>query len=190
MAENEGNLPPTAPQVGQVVNGHVWTGTEWVLLIPDPAPPGINASGLLMSPKKRGGLSLSWKIAFAVLAVVLAVGVFTQFRSGTKVGGTSSSSVASPRTVTFEVTGTALYVNITLRAGKTKTQQSDVVVPMKSKLGNPLTYSAYPGDFLYISAQNQGEYGSVTCTIKVDGVTLISNTSSGAYVIATCDGSA
>lgn len=41
------------------------------------------------------------------------------------------------------------------------------------------------GDFLYISAQNQCDYGYVTVKIVQNGVTLRENTSSGAYVIAT-----
>ena len=51
-----------------------------------------------------------------------------------------------------------------------------------------MTHEFGPGEFVYISAQNEGEYGSVTCRITVDGVVVSENTSSGAYGIATCEG--
>jgi hypothetical protein len=43
---------------------------------------------------------------------------------------------------------------------------------------------------MYVSGQNATEYGTVTCRIKVDGNVVSQNTSSGAYSIATCSGSA
>jgi len=39
------------------------------------------------------------------------------------------------------------------------------------------------GEFLYISVQNEGESGSVECTILVDGRAISTATSTGAYVI-------
>jgi hypothetical protein len=45
-----------------------------------------------------------------------------------------------------------------------------------------------PGDFVYFSAQNTSEYGTLTCTIKVGGVPISENTATGAYAIATCEG--
>jgi hypothetical protein len=41
--------------------------------------------------------------------------------------------------------------------------------------------------FLYISAQNTGEYGGLTCQITVDGVVVAQNSASGAFTIATCE---
>lgn len=45
-----------------------------------------------------------------------------------------------------------------------------------------------PGQFLYLSAQNQCDYGYVTVKFVKDGVTLKENTSQGGYVIATISG--
>ncbi len=45
-----------------------------------------------------------------------------------------------------------------------------------------------PGTFLYVSAQNQHDSGDVTCTLFVDGQQVQTHTSTGAYVIVTCDG--
>jgi hypothetical protein len=49
-------------------------------------------------------------------------------------------------------------------------------------------YPMYPGDFVYISAQNLDEYGGVTVEIWLDGVKMKSSESSGSYVIATASG--
>ena len=133
--------------------------------------------------KASGGKALFGLIVLALLIVGLVVSCNNR-------GKTASPVVPTTRTVTLEVTGTALSVDITLQVGKTQSQQSKVTVPMRTKDGSLLTFSAQPGDFLYISAQNQGDTGTVTCSIKEEGVEVSTNTSSGAYVIASCDGSA
>lgn len=50
------------------------------------------------------------------------------------------------------------------------------------------TFTFHAGDFVYVSVQNQQGAGSVTCRITVDGAVVSENTSSGGYVIATCQG--
>jgi hypothetical protein len=54
----------------------------------------------------------------------------------------------------------------------------------------PKTYSfdSFPDSFLYISAQNQGESGTVKVSIYVDGELFKTSSSSGAYVIASAHG--
>lgn len=44
-----------------------------------------------------------------------------------------------------------------------------------------------PGDFLYVSVQNDTDRGSVECSIYVDGERVSRNYSSSAYGIATCE---
>lgn len=44
------------------------------------------------------------------------------------------------------------------------------------------------GQFLYMSAQKDDNYGTVTCRIYVDEVLISKNSSSGDYAIATCTG--
>jgi hypothetical protein len=56
--------------------------------------------------------------------------------------------------------------------------------------GWTVNYTMPDGGFMYVSGQNATEYGTVTCRIKVDGNVVSQNTSSGAYSIATCSGSA
>lgn len=94
---------------------------------------------------------------------------------------------AKPDVLEYHVTGTAKTAAVTYKTG-TGTQQNTVDVPMKNKgggVGVTMKGSAIPS-FKYISAQNQDSYGSITCQIILNGVTISENTSSGAYVIASC----
>jgi len=86
--------------------------------------------------------------------------------------------------VRYEITGTAESVSITYsnEDGGTS-QKSEVYLP-----NSCILYPMYEGDFLYISAQNNGEYGSVTTEIYVAGELFRTSTSYGAYVIATSSG--
>lgn len=52
------------------------------------------------------------------------------------------------------------------------------------------SFSAKSGQFLYVSAQNEGDSGSVECEITVDGYTVKHTESQGGYVIASCSTSA
>lgn len=85
--------------------------------------------------------------------------------------------------VVYEVTGSAQSASLTWATTGGGTSQQTVNLPWNIK------YTMRDGDFVYISAQNQGKTGSVTTTIKADGKTFKSTTSTGAYVIATASGS-
>ena len=87
-----------------------------------------------------------------------------------------------PPEVYYVVEGTASSVSITLINAQGGTEQDDVPVPYKQQVR--LDW----GDFAFISAQNRGERGSVTCQILVNGDVWRESTSSGAYKIATCSG--
>ena len=82
--------------------------------------------------------------------------------------------------IKYEVTGTASTVDITYenRDGGTS-QISDRYLPWE------YTFTGKSGDFVYVSAQNQGSSGTVTVTIYDGDRILDTSTSSGAYVIAT-----
>lgn len=87
-------------------------------------------------------------------------------------------------TVDYIVSGSADRVDITYENGSGNAEQiSDVSLPWE------YSFDGASGDFLYISAQNQGTNGSVTCEIYVNGTLEETSTSSGAYVIATASGS-
>ena len=82
--------------------------------------------------------------------------------------------------VEYKITGTAsrVFVTFTNATGGTE-QYNNVSVP------HTYRFDTFTDWFLYISAQNLGEYGSVTVTIYLNGEVVATSTSSGAYVIAT-----
>lgn len=86
------------------------------------------------------------------------------------------------RTIVYHVTGLAKSAIVTYTNEQGGTEQQTVPLPWKR------IYYMLPGEFAYISAQNQSDKGSVTCSIELDGTTVKESTSSGAYVIATCSG--
>ncbi len=55
----------------------------------------------------------------------------------------------------------------------------------KAKVPIEIPVEMRDGAFLYISAQNQEEYGSIVTEIEVDGKSYNRTTSQGGYVIAT-----
>ncbi len=99
--------------------------------------------------------------------------------------GDGSESPTSPTTylVKYEVTGSADSVSLTYQNDSGGTSQTS-----NSYLPWTYTFLAQKGDFVYISAQNNGEYGSVTVRIYLDSTQVKTSTSSGAYVIATASG--
>ena len=94
------------------------------------------------------------------------------------------TAVPTTYTVKYEISGSADEVSITMENETGNTEQFNTDLPFSK------SFKVERGDFLYISAQNQGEYGTVTCTISVNGTVLETATSSGAYKIASCSGSA
>lgn len=81
--------------------------------------------------------------------------------------------------VQYRVTGTARSADITISVPGGGTEQHPVSIPYTSP-----AYTFKGMDHAYISAQNKGEYGSVTTEIVVNGSTLRRASSSGAYTIA------
>ncbi|RYZ89569.1 MAG: hypothetical protein EOP04_06475 [Proteobacteria bacterium] len=110
------------------------------------------------------------KIVLGFMGAILGCALFAGCEA-TGAGVTSS--------ITYSVSGSAKTVSVTYQNGEGGSQQESGVALPWSK-----TFSVKPGDFLYISAQNQGESGDVTTTISADGSTLKTSTSSGGYVIA------
>ena len=87
-------------------------------------------------------------------------------------------------TVKYQVTGTASAVDLTIENSDGGTSQfSDKPTPWA------YSFTSKFDTWVYCSAQNQGETGSVTVTIYVDDVQFKRSTSEGAYVIATASGS-
>lgn len=80
----------------------------------------------------------------------------------------------------YRVTGSAREASITYRNAKGGTQQTAGRIPWE------VTFDSRAGTFLYVSAQNQGASGSVSCDIVVNGEVKTTATSTGAYVVAEC----
>lgn len=90
-------------------------------------------------------------------------------------GGGSEAS----HTVSYKVTGTAASASLTLSDADGDTVQlGQQPLPWTS---NDL--SVKEGGFLYVSAQNDGDTGSVRCAIVVDGTEEKASESAGAYTI-------
>jgi hypothetical protein len=90
--------------------------------------------------------------------------------------------------IRYMVTGSARGANITY-ATPTGTSQASVAVPMTTTDGHAgaRLCGFESGSVLYISAQNQGQSGNITCEIRVSEIGVVSrNTSQGAYSIAVC----
>ncbi len=85
--------------------------------------------------------------------------------------------------VTYRVEGTAASSSVTYINDQGGTQQDKVSVPWEK---------AYPdmgvAKFAYLSAQNDGDSGSVTCKILHDGKEWKVSTSTAPYGIASCSG--
>lgn len=94
-------------------------------------------------------------------------------------GGSSSRE---PAKVTYDVVGEGTRsASLTYQNGEGGTEQRDVKLPWTS------SFTARPGSFLYISAQNKNDSGSITVYISINGNTRKTSTSSGAYVIASAN---
>lgn len=166
--------------------GHPGWGTPQVP--PSPAPP-------------RKSSKVGWVAGFIGLFIVGAT-VTSAASNTTSTGSTgslSSRSVATGHTVTYKVEGTTNMASITYSNSQGDTsQQSDIDVPIRRKDTSTWSQSdggygirlngMESGDFLYISAQNSKDSGSITCIIEVDGIVVKTNTSRGGYTIATCSG--
>ena len=119
-----------------------------------------------------------WK--YLVRLVVLAMACFMA----------TMCSISDPVWVKYEVTGTASSVDITMHnSGGNVEQLTEVSVPWFSNEFMP-RYKDIEGHdrqvyLAYISAQNNGDSGSVTVRIYKDGRIVEEATSKGAYVTAT-----
>jgi hypothetical protein len=117
------------------------------------------------------------RIAF--LAALAAVSLAACDTS--QLGG--SGGIGKAKTVEYQVTGAAKTASMTYQNDSgDSSQEGNQSIPYSK------TVTIKGGGFAYISAQNDGATGNVTCTIIVDGVQKESNTSSGPYSICQASG--
>lgn len=145
---------------------------------------------MLVAPKKKK-MGVGTKVILLVV-VFFVVGLVAVGASGGVGGAVAKDLGLTAHTVTYKVEGTTKMASITYEnANGDSSQQSDIDVPLTRKYDGGqgiVLHDMHRGDFLYISAQNSKEYGSVTCIIEVDGVAVKQNTSHGGFTIATCSG--
>ena len=164
-------------------------GISFDLNEPPIAVPGAPKPSLANSPNLP-----AWaKPAGIAIGIVVILSILANNRDTTPPFGDDGSALGSDhsctREITYEVEGTAHGTDITMTdSSGSISQQSGLAVPLQSKDGGQgLTSIMSCGDFASISAQNTGSHGTITCRISADGVVLDETTSSGAYVIASCD---
>ena len=114
--------------------------------------------------KRWGTLSL-----IALMLAILACG--------------SEVSTPSQYVVTYRVTGDIARASLTYETAE-GTEQRTVNVPWEMK------FTAERGQFLYLSAQNEEDRGTITAEILLGGEEWKKATSDGAYAIASVSGSA
>ncbi|TFD10072.1 DUF2510 domain-containing protein [Cryobacterium sp. TMT1-2-2] len=183
-----------------------WDGANWTAYArpagSSAAPVGLAQSPILPAvtlPSVRTGpgcLALTVWIIVGAAVIAIVIAFATALSSPDSTSSRSADTRAIPAEppapapalrATYFVEGTASSASITASSG-TGTEQHDVKLPMTNTDGEiGVSHTTAPGAFLYISAQNRGDRGTVTCKIIVDGVTVSENTSSGAYGIASCD---
>lgn len=82
----------------------------------------------------------------------------------------------------YHVTGSAPSVSVTYKTPDGVQQEASETLPWDALLWGTR------GDIVYVSAQNQGPYGSVTASIEWNQATVATSTSNGGFVIATASG--
>lgn len=142
------------------------------------------------APAARGKSSAG--LGIVVLLVVAGLVIWLVAKGG---GSSTPASTASvTQTVTYQLTGTATAVDITMRTpGGGTSQQQGITLPLtrKSDATEGLTFQFHSGEFVYLSAQISEESGGDVVCVILEGSTIIStSTASGFPSIVTCEGSA
>lgn len=120
-------------------------------------------------------------VVLLAAAVLLAAG-WSIDRLGTEQSDPGTPAAEQVHAVTYEVTGTAAAASITFEHPTGSSQVDPVTLPWRT------TFEAPSGQFVYLSAQNDTQAGTIVVRIDVDGATIGESQASGAYVIATADG--
>jgi hypothetical protein len=122
-----------------------------------------------------------------IVGVLAVVGVLLVALGASGHSGLPSGS-SGAKQVTYMVTGSASSINITYTDGSGNIeQQNGVSVPLTSKSGSAgITFTLNGGHFVSISAQNQGDSGTLDCAIEADGQVISTGHASGGYAIASC----
>jgi len=162
-----------------------WDGEQWT----DHYAPAGGPPASPQPPAKKSHTLRNVLLILGLLGVLVVGGCFAIVAAtGDAINDAvddASKAASTGHDVTYRVTGTAKTADVTFTTdGSTSTsQENGVAVPWSKdlKIDGEL-FSVYQ-----VLAQNGGETGKVTCEILVDGESVKTNTSAGAYAIATCD---
>jgi hypothetical protein len=162
-----------------------WSGTEWTGAT-QPTQPATTPVIVQQTKKSGGCLRAVLIVGFLTVALAYCFGSNLNGPAGDNTNlDFDDLDVDASCSVVYSVGGTASSASLTLTNASGNTEQLESVsIPWTRTLTMPC------GDFVYVSAQNNGASGSVTCRITSDGASIETAESSGAYVIATCSGSA
>ena len=135
--------------------------------------------------EKKGKINTGWAIAVLVFLIAL-IWLFSSLgNSGSRVPRPIAAT-ATPSTfdVVYSVIGEGTSrASLTIQNETGGTEQMDVTLPWSTR------FTAESGQFVYISAQNDTDSGSIKCEILVDDARIQSAESDGAFAIASCSGS-
>lgn len=178
-----------------------WDGAQWTDRVSDKGVEGTHGYtpdlvAVPAPPAKKSGRG--WLgLGLFLLVVVALLSYFARDDTDPTTQRTSDSGLynfhetARFVEVLYEVDGSATTADLTLELPSGTSQQNGVGVPVTTESGKHGLTAKFPrGSFVYLSAQNGGDTGTITCRITVDGIVISENTSSGAYAIAACDGTA
>lgn len=162
-----------------------------------PTPPSPQESKAKTHESESPESSSHWP-AWAGAGLIALVGWFmvssiVDSNNQTRAAGEAIAYAQSSTVeVLYEVEGSATSANLTMASATGTVQFNGKLVPLQNKTTGKrgLTTTMSRGDFVYISAQNKGSSGTITCRITADGVVVSTNTSSGGYAIASCNGRA
>jgi hypothetical protein len=145
-------------------------------------------------PQRASRLGRRGRLLLVIgLSAVAVIGILTAEPArpvvSTPSSGRSTSTDRLPSNihrVTYRVDGATIEASITYTNSQGGTEQIAEQELLSSWSHNIL---ASRGDFVYLSAQNRGDFGSVSCEILIDDKTFKFSRSQGGHTIATCSGS-
>jgi hypothetical protein len=129
----------------------------------------------------KSGSSVFGCVFWICIAVAVVVWLVFQVSAPSRSYTTPADSERG-RTVSYYVTGTASSASLTYQNAQGGTEQRTVTLPWH------IDFLATPDMFLYLSAQNQDDSGTIECAILSGSATIQRASSSGGYTIASCSG--
>lgn len=128
--------------------------------------------------------SMSCLGCFGLLAFLFILGLVMPSTPSTRSTSRTSTTTSAAKSykVTYKVGGSTSKASITIQNASGGTEQREVRVPWSS------SFNVKPGQFVYLSAQNKSEYGTVEARIELNGKTVQSASSNEDYGIASVSG--